>query len=84
VGFIILEVVSFMDVKMKIARATDATFTSMQESITLNEKQNWLIMGVQDTINGILENMRKDPFYAPADWILENLWNTLQAVRDME
>lgn len=73
-----------MDAKMKIARATDAKSTLIRESITLNEKQNWLIMGVQDTINGILENMRKDPFYAPADWILENLWNTLQAVRDME
>jgi hypothetical protein len=50
----------------------------------MNEKQWWLIMGVMDTLNGILENMKKDPFYAPADWILENLWNTLQAVRDME
>lgn len=80
----ILATVSGMDVKTKIALATDAMSILTRESIALNEKQNWLIRGVQDTINGILENMKKDPFYAPADWVLENLWNTLQVVRDME
>jgi len=47
----------------------------------LNEKQLHLIQGVQDIINGILENMEKDPYHAPADWLLENMWATLEAVK---
>jgi hypothetical protein len=73
-----------MDVKTKIARATDATSILTRESITLNEKQRALIIGAMDTLNGILNNYEKDPYYAPATWILENIWNTLKVVRDME
>lgn len=47
----------------------------------LNEKQLHLIQGVQDILNGILENMEKDEFHAPAPWLLENLWATLEAVK---
>ena len=50
----------------------------------MNEKQRALITGAMDTLNGILNNYEKDPYYAPATWILENVWNTLKVVRDME
>lgn len=43
----------------------------------MNEKQILLIRGVMDSINGTLEHYEKDPTFAPADWILENWWNTL-------
>jgi len=25
--------------------------------------------------------MEKDPYHAPADWLLENMWATLEAVK---
>ncbi len=43
----------------------------------MNEKQLLLIRGVMDSINGTLEHYENDPTFAPADWILENWWNTL-------
>ena len=43
----------------------------------MNEKQRLLIQGVMDSINATLENYESDPTFAPADWILENWWNTL-------
>lgn len=43
----------------------------------MNEKQLVLIRGVMDSINATLENYESDPTFAPADWILENWWNTL-------
>jgi hypothetical protein len=43
----------------------------------MNERQLILIRGVMDSINATLENYEKDPTFAPADWILENWWNTL-------
>lgn len=49
--------------------------------LRVNEKQLHLIQGVQDILNGILENMEKDEFHAPAPWLLENLWATLEAVK---
>ena len=42
-----------------------------------------LIQGAQDIINGILENMERDAYHAPADWLLENLWNTLEAAKNV-
>jgi hypothetical protein len=43
----------------------------------LNEKQLLLIQAVMDSINATLENYEIDQAFAPADWILENWWNTL-------
>jgi hypothetical protein len=43
----------------------------------MNEKQLLLIRGVMDSISATLEYYEKDPTFAPADWILENWWNTL-------
>jgi hypothetical protein len=43
----------------------------------MNEKQLHLIQGVMDSINATLEHYEKDQTFAPADWILENWWNTL-------
>ena len=43
----------------------------------MNEKQRLLIQGVMDSINQTLYNYEIDPAFAPADWILENWWNTL-------
>jgi hypothetical protein len=43
----------------------------------MNEKQLVLIRGVMDSISATLENYEKDRAFAPADWILENWWNTL-------
>ena len=53
----------------------------------MNEKQLLLIRGVMDSINGTLEMYEKDATHAPADWLLENWWHTLEAVisfRDKE
>ena len=50
----------------------------------VNEQQLHLLQGAQDMINGILENMEADKYHAPADWILENIWNTLEAVKNAQ
>ena len=43
----------------------------------MNEKQlHFFDRGVMDSINGTLEHYENDPTFAPADWILENWWNT--------
>lgn len=47
----------------------------------MNEQQHALIVAAQDLVAGILTIMAEDPFHAPADWVLENLWNTLEAVK---
>jgi hypothetical protein len=47
----------------------------------LNEKQLQLVLVIQDMINGTLELYEKDPAYAPPSWILENWWNTLEALK---
>jgi hypothetical protein len=43
----------------------------------MNKKELILIQGVMDSINATLELYESDPTFAPADWILENWWNTL-------
>ena len=43
----------------------------------MNEKQRLLIQAVMDSINGCLEHYENDATFAPADWVLENWWNTL-------
>jgi hypothetical protein len=47
----------------------------------MNEKQLQLVLVIQDMINGTLELYEKDPSYAPPSWILENWWNTLEAIK---
>lgn len=46
----------------------------------MNEAQSTLILTVMDMINGTLENYAKDPHHAPAAWLLENWWCTLNGV----
>jgi len=43
----------------------------------MNEKQLILVRGVMDSIHATLELYEMDKNHAPADWILENWWNTL-------
>lgn len=50
----------------------------------MNEKQLLLIRGVMDSINGTLEHYESDSTFAPADWILENWWATLNAALTLE
>ncbi len=45
----------------------------------MNEKQVELVAAVMEMINGTLDNMAKDEFHAPAPWLLENWWHTLNA-----
>jgi hypothetical protein len=45
----------------------------------MNEKARVLIETVMDMISGTLDNMEKDEFHAPAKWLLENWWCTLNA-----
>jgi hypothetical protein len=45
----------------------------------MNEKARVLIETVMDMISGTLDNMSKDEFHAPAPWLLENWWCTLNA-----
>lgn len=40
-----------------------------------------LVIVVQEMIDGTLAIMKDDPFHCPADWLLENWWNTLDIVR---
>jgi len=51
----------------------------------MNEKARTLIETVMDMIGGTLDNYEQDPHHAPAAWLLENWWCTLNAalqVRD--
>ena len=45
----------------------------------MNEKEQILVETVMDMINGTLDTMKADEFHAPAPWILENWWCTLNA-----
>lgn len=46
----------------------------------MNQAQLQLIRGLQDRMNIILENYRKDPMYAPPTWTFENIWHALEAL----
>jgi hypothetical protein len=51
----------------------------------MNTEARVLIETVMDMINGTLEHYERDPHHAPASWLLENWWCTLNAalqVRD--
>ena len=45
----------------------------------MHEKARILIETVMDMINGTLDTMKADEFHAPAAWILENWWCSLNA-----
>lgn len=47
----------------------------------MNEKQLELIEVLQEMISGTLDNYALDPHHAPASWLLENWWNTLEAIK---
>jgi hypothetical protein len=45
----------------------------------MNEKARVLVETVMDMINGTLDTMKADEFHAPASWLLENWWCSLNA-----
>ena len=46
----------------------------------MNGRQIMLIQAVQEMIGGTLDLYDSDPTHAPAKWLLENWWNTLEVV----
>lgn len=46
----------------------------------MNDKQHVLITTVMDMISGTLDIYERDPTHAPAKWLLENWWCSLNAV----
>lgn len=57
---------------------------SAMDVLKMNKKQRELIIAVQEMIDGTLSNYDKDPTHAPAYWLLENWWNTLQAALESQ
>ena len=45
----------------------------------MDERARVLIETVMEMVSGTLDNMAKDEFHAPAPWLLENWWHTLNA-----
>ena len=45
----------------------------------MDERARVLIETVMDMLSGTLDTMAKDQFHAPAPWLLENWWSTLNA-----
>ena len=45
----------------------------------MNEKARVLVETVMDMLGGTAENMIRDPYHAPALWLIENWWHTLNA-----
>ena len=46
----------------------------------MNDKQQELLRAVMDMISDTLDIYEKDEHHAPAAWLLENWWNSLQIV----
>ena len=46
----------------------------------MNQAQIELVRGLQDRMNIIIANYRKDPMYAPPEWTFENIWHALEAL----
>lgn len=44
----------------------------------MNGRQIMLIQAVQEMIGGTIDMYDVDPTHAPAKWLLENWWNTLE------
>ena len=51
---------------------------------TMNQAQLQLVRGLQDRMNIIIANYRKDPMYAPPEWTFENIWHALEALTRLE
>lgn len=49
----------------------------------MNEKQLVLIEVLQERMSDMIENMEKDPFYAPPKWSFENIWNALESLKHL-
>jgi hypothetical protein len=45
----------------------------------MNEKARVLVETVMDMLAGTAENMIRDPYHAPALWLIENWWHSLNA-----
>ena len=43
-------------------------------------KHQELLLTVMEMIDDTLQLYKKDPTHAPAEWLLENWWNTLSLV----
>lgn len=43
-----------------------------------------LVTVVMEMIGGTIDNYDEDPFHAPARWVLNNWWHTLNAVLALE
>lgn len=50
----------------------------------MNAAQLQLVRGLQDRMNIIIANYRKDPMYAPPEWTFENIWHALEALTRLE
>ena len=46
----------------------------------MNRAQLELVRGLQDRMNIIIANYRKDPMYAPPEWTFENIWLVLNNI----
>ena len=47
--------------------------------VGMNQAELALVTTVMDMISGTLDTYEKDPHHAPAAWLLENWWCTLNA-----
>jgi hypothetical protein len=50
----------------------------------MNEQQLILIQTVMEMIGGTIDNYDADPHHAPARWLLNNWWHTLNGVLRLE
>ena len=46
----------------------------------MNQKQIDLVCVVMEMIGGTIDNMDEDHIHAPAKWLLNNWWHTLNTV----
>ena len=45
----------------------------------MDDRARVLVETVMDMLSGTAENMIRDPYHAPALWLIENWWHTLNA-----
>jgi len=45
----------------------------------MDERAQILIETVMEMIDGTIQNMERDIHFCPAEWVLENWWNSLNA-----
>ena len=50
----------------------------------MNQAQLELVRGLQEGMNIIIANYRKDAHYAPPEWTFENIWHALEALIRLE